>query len=594
MFKEKETINFKDNLEYYFHILKPYSKSIILILILIFIYTSIEVGQYYLLKILVDNSNLFLSNTITTSEFVNLIFILAIIYGLAVIISGLLKYYRMIFLNKLETELMFDAKADIFNHLTRLSHSFHTTNRTGSIISKMTRIGRGVEFLTDFITYNGAPLIIKITISFIIIAFFDIFSAIIILLICIFFIGFSLFFLKKQQQSNIERNLSEDFEKSFISDVFSNIETIKYFGKENKMNNEFKNYSRTTVKKLRDFWDHYAIMDFGFIIILGIGMIFLMYFSLTKLIAGELSVGSLVFIYTSYIGLIMPLFEFMWGIRRSYEAMSDIQEVVKYKKINPEIKDIKNAKPIEIKKGSIEFDNVEFKYDRQTIIKNFNLKIKPKEKIAFVGHSGAGKTTLIKLIYRLYDTTKGKIIIDKQDIKNVQQESLRSELSIVPQECILFNDTIYNNVLFSRPKATKKEVIKALKTAQLYNFVISLPQKENTIVGERGIKLSGGEKQRLSIARAVLANKKILILDEATSALDSKTEREIQKGLFNLMKGKTSIIIAHRLSTIMKADKIIVIEKGKISQIGTHSELIKKKGVYNMLWELQKINEIHK
>lgn len=594
MFKEKETINFKDNLEYYFHILKPYSKSIILILILIFIYTSIEVGQYYLLKILVDNSNLFLSNTITTSEFVNLIFILAIIYGLAVIISGLLKYYRMIFLNKLETELMFDAKADIFNHLTRLSHSFHTTNRTGSIISKMTRIGRGVEFLTDFITYNGAPLIIKITISFIIIAFFDIFSAIIILLICIFFIGFSLFFLKKQQQSNIERNLSEDFEKSFISDVFSNIETIKYFGKENKMNNEFKNYSRTTVKKLRDFWDHYAIMDFGFIIILGAGMIFLMYFSLTKLIAGELSVGSLVFIYTSYIGLIMPLFEFMWGIRRSYEAMSDIQEVVKYKKINPEIKDIKNAKPIEIKKGSIEFDNVEFKYDRQTIIKNFNLKIKPKEKIAFVGHSGAGKTTLIKLIYRLYDTTKGKIIIDKQDIKNVQQESLRSELSIVPQECILFNDTIYNNVLFSRPKATKKEVIKALKTAQLYNFVISLPQKENTIVGERGIKLSGGEKQRLSIARAVLANKKILILDEATSALDSKTEREIQKGLFNLMKGKTSIIIAHRLSTIMKADKIIVIEKGKISQIGTHSELIKKKGVYNMLWELQKINEIHK
>lgn len=594
MFKEKETINFKDNLEYYFHILKPYSKSIILILILIFIYTSIEVGQYYLLKILVDNSNLFLSNTITTSEFVNLIFILAIIYGLAVIISGLLKYYRMIFLNKLETELMFDAKADIFNHLTRLSHSFHTTNRTGSIISKMTRIGRGVEFLTDFITYNGAPLIIKITISFIIIAFFDIFSAIIILLICIFFIGFSLFFLKKQQQSNIERNLSEDFEKSFISDVFSNIETIKYFGKENKMNNEFKNYSRTTVKKLRDFWDHYAIMDFGFIIILGIGMIFLMYFSLTKLIAGELSVGSLVFIYTSYIGLIMPLFEFMWGIRRSYEAMSDIQEVVKYKKINPEIKDIKNAKPIEIKKGSIEFDNVEFKYDRQTIIKNFNLKIKPKEKIAFVGHSGAGKTTLIKLIYRLYDTTKGKIIIDKQDIKNVQQESLRSELSIVPQECILFNDTIYNNVLFSRPKATKKEVIKALKTAQLYNFVMSLPQKENTIVGERGIKLSGGEKQRLSIARAVLANKKILILDEATSALDSKTEREIQKGLFNLMKGKTSIIIAHRLSTIMKADKIIVIEKGKISQIGTHSELIKKKGVYNMLWELQKINEIHK
>jgi len=216
------------------------------------------------------------------------------------------------------------------------------------------------------------------------------------------------------------------------------------------------------------------------------------------------------------------------------------------------------------------------------------LEIPAKTKVALVGPSGSGKSTLIKALYRLYDIDKGTITIDNTDIKDVKQESLRAELSIVPQEAVLFDDSLYNNIAFSGSHASNKEIMNAMKFAQLDKAIVNFPEKENTIVGERGIKLSGGEKQRVSIARAILANKKILILDEATSALDSSTEYEIQKDLEKLMQGRTSIIIAHRLSTIMKADIIVIMDKGKIVQKGIHQELIKQDGLYKKLWSLQK------
>ena len=240
------------------------------------------------------------------------------------------------------------------------------------------------------------------------------------------------------------------------------------------------------------------------------------------------------------------------------------------------------------KEAEIEFKNVSFKYNNKKILDNFNLKIKPGEKVALVGHSGSGKTTLVKLLYRFYDVNTGTILVDGKDVRNIKQESLRSELSIVPQECVLFDDTVYNNILFSNPKASRYEVLNAIKSAQLDKTVRNFPNKEETIVGQRGVKLSGGEKQRVSIARALLANKKVIVLDEATSSLDSQTESEIQKDLEKLLEGRTSIIIAHRLSTIMKADKIIVLEGGKIVQTGSHNTLINKPGLYKKLWNLQK------
>jgi len=252
------------------------------------------------------------------------------------------------------------------------------------------------------------------------------------------------------------------------------------------------------------------------------------------------------------------------------------------------VKDKKNAPILQIKDGTIEFEKITFKYGQRKIFEDFTLKIPKNHKIALVGHSGSGKSTLVKLLYRLYDLDSGTIRVDGSDIRDVQQEPLRAEMSVVPQECVLFDDTIYNNIVFSKPDAIRDEVEKAIKFAQLDKIIQEFPKKEETIVGERGVKLSGGEKQRVSIARAILANKKILVLDEATSSLDSQTEYDIQVALEKLMKGRTTIIIAHRLSTIMKANKIIVLRKGKIVQSGTHKQLIGKSGEYRKLWNLQK------
>jgi len=256
--------------------------------------------------------------------------------------------------------------------------------------------------------------------------------------------------------------------------------------------------------------------------------------------------------------------------------------------VQKQIVDKPNSKNLEIKDGTVEFKNIDFSYGKRKIFKNFSLKIPKNKKIALVGHSGCGKTTLVKLLYRMYDVNHGAILIDGKDIRDVKQESLRNEMSMVPQECTLFDDTIYNNVAFSKPKATREEVLKAMRFAQLDKIIKEFPNKEKTIVGERGVRLSGGEKQRVSIARAILADKKILVLDEATSSLDSETEHEIQKDLEKLMEGRTSMIIAHRLSTIMHADMIVVMEKGQIVQMGTHNELISQEGEYNHLWNLQK------
>lgn len=301
-----------------------------------------------------------------------------------------------------------------------------------------------------------------------------------------------------------------------------------------------------------------------------------------------MSIGDLIFIFTLFTNFFGPLFGFVQGMRNFYRAMADFEALFYYRKIKNAIPDKENAKTLKVKKGIIEFNKVSFSYKRRKIVPYFNLKIKQNEKVALIGPSGGGKSTLVKLLYRLYDLDDGKITIDGKDITSFKQESLRSELSIVPQECILFDDTIYNNIAFSNPQATREQVMKAIKFAQLDKIILNFPDKEHTIVGERGVKLSGGEKQRVSIARALLADKKILVLDEATSALDSATEHEIQKDLEKLMRGRTSIMIAHRLSTIMKADTIIVLDKGKIIQKGSHKQLIKQKGLYKKLWNLQK------
>lgn len=587
--KDKE-INFKRNIKEYFQIVKK-RKGIIFGLIFSIIFLELAaLSEKYLFKVIIDGGTNYTSNLIQLDSLIKILIIVGIVFISILIFRSLIRWLTVHLINKLDFEAVQDLKLKYFNHILSLSHSFHSSHKTGSLISRLGRGASAIERLTDVFLFQMVPIVVQfiaVSISF---AIFDIHSTITLAVMVVCFIGISLYIQNKQKKAHIEMTNSEDFEKGFVSNIFTNIETIKYFGKEKYIGREFFKVSENTKKKNYLYGNYFRSFEAIQRLILGLGTFFIIYFPLTSFLEGNLSMGTLAFIYSAYLSIIGPLFGFVWGIRGYYRGMGDLQSLLDYKEIKNDIEDKSYAKKAKIRKGEVEFRNVSFSYGRKKAfsLDNFNLKIKPCEKIALVGHSGCGKTTLVKLIYRLYDTKKGNIFIDGENIKNFRQESLRGEMSIVPQEAILFDDTLYNNIKFSNPRAKKEDVLKAIKFARLDKFIENLPDKENTIVGERGIKLSGGERQRVSIARAILANKKILILDEATSALDSETEYAIQQDLKKLLVGRTSIIIAHRLSTIMNANRIIVMKNGKIIEEGTHNELIQKNGEYTKLWKLQK------
>ncbi len=586
--KKKFQINFKYNLKEFWRFLRKYKFSFSFVIFLVLIHELKQVSDKFLFKVIIDNGALFIAEEITRTAFRNILLVVAAIFLILMIINVFNNWLQIHIVNRLENKMMVDMKRKYFNHLVGLDHDFHVTHKTGSLISRLKRGSNAMEGMVDILVFNFAPLIIQVIVAIAAIVYFEWVPAVVLFITMIVFITFNVYMQKKQEESRVIANKTEDIEKGNVGDIFTNIDSIKYFGKERFIKNKYKKLSNNTKESFLRNWDYHRWLSAGQSFILSLGTFFLMLFPLISFLNGEISVGTLTFIYTVYWGLVGPMFGFVHGIRHYYRVMADFQELFEYGKIKKSIKDKPGAQAIKIRKGEIEFNNVDFAYGKRKIFKNFNLRIPEDKKIALVGHSGCGKTTLVKILYRMYDIQGGEILIDGQDIKEVKQESLREEMSIVPQECVLFDDTIYNNVAFSNPKATKQEVLQAMKFAQLDKIIKDFPKKEKTIVGERGVKLSGGEKQRVSIARAILADKKILMLDEATSALDSETEHEIQKDLTKLMQGRTSIIIAHRLSTIMHADTIVVMQKGKIVQMGTHNELIRQPGEYKKLWSLQK------
>lgn len=584
----KEKIDFKYNLKVYYSFLRKYKLIAFSIIVILFITELANTTDRYLFKLIIDKGTLFSSGELSRSIF--MIFSLKLILAFLIItlIKSFFKWYRLDMTNKLDANMILDLKKKFFTHLINLSHGFHTSHKTGSLISKMIRGGNAIDTLTDAFVFSFFPLIFSVLVVGSALYYFDPYLTVTVFLTMVIFLIYSIYILVKQRKFNIVANNKEDIEKATISNIFTNIDSVKYFGKEKQVINKFSNVIKDTKKAFLVYWKYFNWLESIQAIILGVGTLTLVWLTMSSFIEGELSLGSLVFIYTTFTSLFHPLSMFISGLRGSYRAMADFDALFRYSRITNEIKDKPNAKNLRIKEGEVEFKDITFKYNQRILFENFNLKIPKNTKVALVGHSGCGKTTLIKLLYRFYNLNKGKILIDGRDIADFKQESLRSELSIVPQECVLFDDTVRNNILFSKPKATEKDLEDAIKFAQLDKTIEEFPKKEKTIVGERGVKLSGGEKQRVSIARAILANKKILILDEATSSLDSQTESEIQKDLEKLMHGRTSIIIAHRLSTIMKADKIVVLSKGEIVQIGTHNELINQPGLYKKLWHLQK------
>ena len=586
--RKGEKVDIKYNFKQYFNLLSKYKWAALLIMFLAILHEARKLAEKLIYKVIIDKGTEYAAGIVALEVFVSILITMAIIFAVISILDFIFIWFKENNLIRLTTNMMQDLKIKFFNHVLGLHHDFHTTHKTGSMISRLLRGGWTIDRMNDTLLYQFAPLAINMVLVVGALVYFDLISAIIVIGVSITFISYGFYIQKIQQEANLLAIKAEDLEKANVSDFFTNVDSIKYYGKEKRINRRYKEITDESKLAARTHWNYFRLYGSVLSIILAVGTFLLIYFSLERFLAGEITLGTLVFIYTAYLGLMGPMWMFNNGVRNFYRSMADFQDLFYYGKIQNEVKDKQGAKNLDIQKGTIEFKNVDFSYGKRKIFKNFNLKIKENEKVALVGHSGCGKTTLIKILNRFYDVEKGAILIDDCDIRDFKQESVRGETGIVPQECILFDDTLYNNIKFADPNSSRQEVMNAMKFAQLDEIIVNFPNKENTIVGERGVRLSGGEKQRVSVARAILANKKILVLDEATSSLDSETEHEIQKDLQKLLEGRTSIIIAHRLSTIMNADRIIVMKEGKIIQQGKHFELIKQPGEYKKLWNLQK------
>lgn len=491
------------------------------------------------------------------------------------------------------TNMTFSARsmADLdlygYGYLMDHSYKFFSDNFAGSLVKRLHRLVRSFERFIDEITYRWVPIIVVLIGASIALYRQDEVLLLIFASWFIVFLIFSLWAAKWAVKADIERSEVDSKVGGYVADTVSNAVTVKSFGATRRENEGYSRLVQKFAKLQIRSWNRHEVIymvQSGLGIIIEIG---LLYWGILLWSKGELSVGDLVFIQSYIMIVFSKVSEMARSIRHLFDAYADGKEMVEIIKTPHAIKDRLTATPLAVTKGAITFEKVRFGFGRNNVLKDFSVSIQPKEKIALVGPSGAGKTTITKLLFRFFDVRSGQILIDGQNIAHVTQDSLRKSISMVPQDPILFHRSLRDNIKYGKPDATDEEMIEAAKKAHCHEFITNFPKKYDTFVGERGVKLSGGERQRVAIARAILEDAPILVLDEATSALDSESEQYIQEGLKELMKEKTVIAIAHRLSTIVNMDRILVIEGGRIVAQGSHAELTEKDGTYKNLWNLQ-------
>lgn len=487
-----------------------------------------------------------------------------------------------------------DARVKIFKHLQDLDFAFHTQKSTGSLISKMKRGDGAFYSLHHAIHHRILPVIFGFGVMMYFFAEID--PRISWLVFISLVINFAVtrvvvsYNIKKRKEFNKE----EDKISGIIVDNIINFETVKLFAKENWERGRLKSAFAPWVKKLWGYANSFRVFDLSVGGLVNASILVILLISLNMQFGGELTTGDFILVLGFVNTLFPKFFDLVYGFRDIAKNYADIEKYFGILNYNIEIKDPQKPKHLKSVNGEIEYKNVSFTYEegKEEAIKNFSLDIRQGQSVAFVGPSGSGKTTLVKLLLRFYDLDTGKILLDGVDIKRMRKSHFRSFIGVVPQEPVLFNNSIEFNIGYGKKSVTKKQVVSAAKMANLHDFVISLPKKYKTQVGERGVKLSGGQKQRLAIARMILSDPEVIIFDEATSQLDSENEAKIQEAFWKASKNKTTIIIAHRLATAMRADKIIVVDNGQIVEEGSHKALItKEKGIYKKLWQLQSIVE---
>lgn len=514
---------------------------------------------------------------------------LLLVYGVLKLSASLFNELRDALFARVRYRAMRLISNRVLMHLYKLSLRYHLERKTGALTRDLERGAQSVSSILNYLTFN----IIPVTVEFILVAGilfinYDWAFAVVTFVTVAVYIVFTLMVTEWRMSYRLKMNEMDSRASMQAVDSLINYETVKYFGNEKL---ELKRYDDTL-----DVWENSAVLsqtsmsalNFGQGAIIALGVTFIMVFAANGVVAGTMTLGDLVLVNAFLIQLFLPLGFLGIVYRQIKYSLADMDRMLRLLEREPEIVDRGDAKTLLLRQGAVKFEDVSFAYhEDRPILRGISFDIPPGKKVAVVGSSGAGKSTLSRLLFRFYDVGAGRITIDNQDISQVTQASLREAIAIVPQDTVLFNDTIRFNIAYARLDASEAEINNAARKAHIHHFIESLPDGYDTVVGERGLKLSGGEKQRVAIARAILKDPRILIFDEATSSLDSHAEREIQNALQQVAAEHTTLVIAHRLSTIIDADEILVMGQGAIIERGTHQNLYEANGRYRDMWDMQ-------